>query len=324
MQCTNNLKQLGLALHEYHTANGIFPPSAVWRSASNRTVLETSVATVEAGNTANLSENWMILILPYLEQTPLFKSFNLSLPITDPSNQSARATQLAVMLCPTDNYNRRPFSGASSPGGLASKMGDLWARGNYAANASMGYMSVTMCSVPVLNAAIPLNWRDRVNSGVMGANVSARVDDIKDGTSNTILLGEIRTGVTTFDVRGIWAMANASGSALWAHGYYSDDNGPNAGSAWADDTCTCSDVGTAVGGATQLAQMHMPCYQYNTFNCQQTARSLHTGGVHVCMADGSVRFISDFVQLGTSMTDLGVWDRLNLSHDGLPIDASAY
>ena len=66
------------------------------------------------------------------------------------------------------------------------------------------------------------------------------------------------------------------------------------------------------------------CYPYNTFNCQQTARSLHTDGVSVALCDGSVRFISDFVQLGTGPSNLGVWDKLNLSHDGQPIDASQY
>ena len=264
LQCSNNLKQLALALHGYHTAYGTFPPSAVWRSATNRTALELSVATVEAGNTANLSENWVILILPQLEQMNLYKTFDLIKAIPDDTNtttgsgaiqnnKTARGTQLAVMLCPTDTYNRKAFSASASPAGLANKIGDNWARGNYAANASMGYMSIV--TSPTANAAITTVWRDRFQTGVMGANVAARIDDIKDGTSNTILLGEIRAGLIESDLRGAWTMANACGSALWAHGYYSDDNGPNARSNWADDTLTCSDLDTAVGGPARLVQL---------------------------------------------------------------------
>ena len=69
----------------------------------------------------------------------------------------------------------------------------------------------------------------------------------------------------------------------------------------------------------------MSCWQTGNSE-QQGPRSLHTGGINTCFADGSVHFISDFVQLGTNTNNpanLGVWDKLNLSNDGLPIDASA-
>ena len=51
---------------------------------------------------------------------------------------------------------------------------------------------------------------------------------------------------------------------------------------------------------------------------------MHPGGVNVCLADGSVRFISDFIELGTDIDNLGVWDKLYLSNDGLPINGSKY
>jgi prepilin-type processing-associated H-X9-DG protein len=160
----------------------------------------------------------------------------------------------------------------------------------------------------------------------MGANASLRIDDLRDGTTNTVLIGEIRAGMIPQDPRGVWAMSGACPSALWAHGYINDDNGPNYNGRYGDDTPTCSEAEAAAGGAAQLIQLGMSCA--GSFpNTQQTARSLHSGGVNVCLADGSVRFISDFVELGTSGTPpqcLGLWDKLNLSRDGSPIDASRF
>ena len=119
-------------------------------------------------------------------------------------------------------------------------------------------------------------------------------------------------------------MGNASGSGLWAFGYEGDDNGPNCSSIWADDLAACGDVWSAMGSGPAVAKAGMACYPGNCPNVEQTARSLHAGGVNICMADGSVRFISDYVQLGSSPTNLGVWDKLSLSNDGLPIDASSF
>ena len=134
LQCTNNLKQLGLALLNFHTSYNIFPPSAVWKNNG-----KLDLTYINQGNFAGLAENWVVIILPQLEQQNLRGSFDLTKPIPDAANANARGTQLSFMLCPTDDaYNRKAFSGSIST--LTNKMGDNWARGNYAANASSGYM----------------------------------------------------------------------------------------------------------------------------------------------------------------------------------------
>ncbi|HEX3997958.1 MAG TPA: DUF1559 domain-containing protein [Pirellulales bacterium] len=332
-QCSSNVKQLGLALLAYHSAFGSFPPSSVWRNSSGAL----DVSAIETSNNANLFENWVILILPQMDQAGLRQTFvsNASGTITQPigsaatgtgpggnaqSNAIARATQLSFMLCPSDSYNRTPFSGSGSS--LTNKMGENWARGNYGANASMAYM--------VNGSVEPVYWRTPLNQGVMGANISLRVDDIKDGASNTILLGEIRAGLTSFDCRGVWAMSGSCPSALWAHGYVCDANGPNCTQFDADDVQSCSDVATAIGngneasGHIELAALNMACWDGNGPNWQQAARSMHPGGVNVGLCDGSVRFISDMVELGTGSGSLGVWDKLNLSNDGFTIDSSKF
>ena len=323
LQCSNNLKQLGLALQNYHTGYRIFPPSSVWKTNGkvdpNRTA---------QSNDAGLAENWVVLILPQLEQQNLLNSFNLAKPIPDPANAAGRGTSLQVMLCPSDAFNRKPFMGSASPG-KTDKMGDNWARGDYGANASIDYM---FSGGP---SGAGSGWTNRWSRGIMGANLSLRIDDIHDGASNTILVGELRAGVIPQDTRGVWAMSGACPSALWGHGYISDDNGPNCNQTRADDPRACSDVQQAVGGSSgqgsqgekTLIQMGMSCYEGNDYDVEQTSRSMHASGVNVCLADGSVRFISDFIELGTSGTPpacLGVWDKLNLSNDGQPIDASKF
>mgnify|MGYP003716050725 FL=1 len=104
-QCANNLKQLGLALHNYHSSIGIFPPSSHWEPGVD----------LNLANNPNLSENWVIMILPFLEQQGLAAKFDLTQPITQAINAAARGTKLKVMLCPSDHNNRSPFNGSAFP-----------------------------------------------------------------------------------------------------------------------------------------------------------------------------------------------------------------
>ena len=169
----------------------------------------------------------------------------------------------------------------------------------------------------------------------MGANISLGIKQIRDGTSKTILVGEIRAGLTPFDTRGTWAMSGACPSALWGHGYMFDANGPNCAQVNSDDPRACQDVENAFGGQAAVIRMGMSCCNGGNPDVQQASRSTHRSGVNVCLADGSVRFISDFVQLGTmpptgALTPaqiygyLGVWDKLNLSNDGDTIETTQF
>ncbi|HKD35591.1 MAG TPA: DUF1559 domain-containing protein [Pirellulales bacterium] len=336
ISCSNNVHQLGLALLGYHTAFGKFPPSSVWRYGNN---FNTMGIEAQAAN-GQFYENWVILILPQLEnqnlKTQFYTAGTQQIPqlggnAVAPAIKAARATQISVMLCPSDSEaNEKLFMGSGS--GSTAQLGDNWARGNYAANAALGFMSYNSSIHIATNgeshnynaANLSGDWTNRFIRGVMGANASLRVDDIRDGASNTILVGEIRAGITTFDPRGVWAMCGGCPSALWAHGYHGDDNGPNSISTQGDDVLSCTDIQTAVGGAVPLIRRGMTCAPGGKPNWQQTIRSLHISGGNVCLADGSVRFISDFVELGTADTNLGVWDKLNLSNDSLPVDASKF
>jgi prepilin-type processing-associated H-X9-DG protein len=238
------------------------------------------------------------------------------------------------MMCPSDPYNQIPFSGKSNgaPGELNS-FGDNWARGDYGANGGLGYMSArgggsdNEAGPPTSQAP---GWGDRYRRGVMGANVSCTLKQIRDGTSKTLMIAEIRAGVVSFDCRGTWAMSGTP-SSTWADGYDGDCNGPDAidPAFHEDDSAACPFVQTAVGGAKKLSTVYkMGCSADDWANWQGACRSTHNGGVNVCLCDGSVRWVSDYIQTGLRSgsypRDLGVWDKLNLSMDGETISTNQF
>jgi len=315
LQCSNNLKQLALALHNYHSAWNSFPPSSVWRVNGK---LDTSQ--IETLNPSNLYENWAIMVLPQLEQQALRDAFDLSQSVAATANSLPRSRRLSMMLCPSDPYNGQPFNGSAD--GSTNQMGDGWARGNYAANASLGFMAISQASPP----AVGSGWSSTALRGVMGANVAVSIAQINDGTSNTVLLGEIRAGITAYDPRGTWAMSG-SPSALWSHGSAGDANGPNCAYPNSDDMVSGAALRNAYT-AEALQNEGLPVAYVDYPNWQQGTRSTHAGGVNAALADGSVRWVDDYVDVNGSVYTtppvLSLWDRLNASADGLPIDSSKF
>lgn len=313
LQCQTNMKQLGLAILNYESQWTLFPPSGCWTGAVGAW---RSTATGQ-------QENWCILILPFLEQQPLYDKFDRTQAITASINKPPRSTPVAVMLCPSDPYNQQPFMGEQ--GADTAGFGNDWARGNYGANASLGFPTLHYGGI---GAGGPTSeaWGVLWLRGIMGGNCSIGLDQITDGASNTVLLGELRAGVTAYDPRGVWALSGACSSALWGHGGgVGDDGGPNAAATNADDTMNCTQVQDAFGGADSLAAVGMPCYHFPYANNQQTARSMHVGGVNTCFADGSIHWISDYIQAyPSSSTALSVWDKLMCSADGQSIGASQF
>ena len=98
-QCTNNLKQIGIALHGYHDVHNTFP-SGGWIAVSGQPA------------TQNMNTGWSASVLPWLEQRPLFDSLNLSVVYDNPANSTATYTVLQVYLCPSEPrksfWNRYP------------------------------------------------------------------------------------------------------------------------------------------------------------------------------------------------------------------------
>ena len=328
VQCQNNLKQLGLAVLHYTENHGQFPPASQWRDL-NPWDPSSDSQDIDRANNANFCENWVILILPFLDQQTLYDKFDLTLSIVDPVNREARGTQLAVMMCPSDaGANRTKYSGTIA--GHNTNHQDNWARGNYGANGGLAYHSDTKhCTRSGFNgvtcAGRLTSWQDGRTRGVMGPNLSCKPAHIRDGLTNTIMLAELRTGVVAFDCRGTWAMGGAGPSACFAHGYFGDAAGPNPKGLYADDIAACAAIQDAVGGSAELQKMGMGCSCDDMFpNRQVSSRSSHPGGVFVCFADGSVHWISNHIETSTTPNYTSTWDRRNLSADGYPISINAY
>jgi prepilin-type processing-associated H-X9-DG protein len=153
---------------------------------------------------------------------------------------------------------------------------------------------------------------------MMSVNQAVKLGQVIDGTTKTILVAEIRIGLTDKDRRGTWAMGTAGASAMFWHGFGGDCNGPNPANDSSDDIEGCS----TVIGQVSLARMQQermtcwePCPSY-----QASARSQHPpGGVQVAFADGSVHFLDDSTNTtGPWGGCCGVWDRLIASADGTP------
>lgn len=309
-KCINNIKQLCLALQHHHGVKGEFPPSIQFS--------ETLVAAMGDGEGLAMNPrygpNWAILVLPYLEEEPLYDRFDLTVPISFPVNQEARGTALSVMLCPTDKGNIEPYGwGADQQG---------WARGNYGANAAQWHFPFGLVAPNYLEW-----WRKDWVRGVMGANIAVDLANITDGTSHTIMLAELRIGLASVDRRGTWAMGAPGASSIWAHS--SDDSkGPNSCIPDGDNIWGAPQIIAEVGYQVLLEQCMSVAAGWN-FSTQAAPRSLHAGGIQVGFVDGSARFISDYIETRTGGVNIeeryfGTWERLTSSADGQVIDQGKF
>jgi prepilin-type N-terminal cleavage/methylation domain-containing protein/prepilin-type processing-associated H-X9-DG protein len=178
IQCTNNLKQIGLAIHNYHQSNDVFPPGGF--PAYNPT----------ANNGNNASPSAQTRLLPYLEQQPLYNALNWSLTVINDvapgngygpyANSTVSVTRVNAFLCPSDTPPNWLLASASAP------LSTLRAPGNnYFASVGSSLEFASQQSGGPPNG--PFSY-----VGILGKTIGIR--DIRDGTSNTIAFGEWRVG----------------------------------------------------------------------------------------------------------------------------------
>ncbi len=293
-QCQNNLKQIVLGLHNYHDTFKTLPAAVQ---------MNTSVTDPSNPN-QNFGPNWAVLILPFIEQAPLYNSVQSSIRnyMSNPGENAWRAVRSAVVplyLCPSDSSNATPYSG----------LGGNWARGNYGGNAGPGMFWVGGGDGSVQGGS-PLGSKScnpisgwgypSFSAGpAMGVNWGSRLQNIQDGTSMTVLIDEFRVGPADTDLRGTWAMGQ-TGASIMAGAGRTDTPYPNANISGGDDILGCTDNWNQPDG--------MGCCSWCN-NWQVTARSRHTGGLSLGFGDGSVRF-------ATNSVSQQVWFFLHSTNDG--------
>jgi prepilin-type processing-associated H-X9-DG protein len=319
-QCTSNLKNVALALHNYHDARKELPPAAWVRP-------EPAADSVLTDN--RLFWNWAIRILPYLEEQSLMDQFtiNATTPIskdTGTNNSVARGTEIEVMLCPSDAGRGNRFAGTNGN----------WARGNYGYNA---YQFWANDQWRLFNSAPNYAPFFKYNLGMGGMEDGVvrqvmKFAKITDGLTKTIMLAEMRVGLDPADRRGVWAMGMCGSNFHCRQAAFV----PNMCSPGIDDVMGVGAIITAVGQPRLQSECMMPDPGVE-YSGQSLVRSTHSGGANCAMADASVRFISDFIDSGTLLnsedsyiddkptdqttpTMLGTWQRLNLPRDGYEID----
>ncbi len=285
--CKNNMKQLGLAVHNYHESHGMLPPGAIWfgtggpsAGTPNQDLPSTNGDSLYSN--FNYSANWVMLLLPAIEQAQLYNLYQPNQVLvrqngtaTDSNNRVVRAN-VNTMLCPSDSYNEFMFK---RPG-----IGDVeMSRGNYGGVLGRELAPYANGNHDDRWVALPLAQR-----GAFGYGRSAVLRDFQDGTSNTAMLWEIRTGLFPTDSRGVWSMGRIGSSLVGGCDQVGDCNGINDGDNDAPDIHGCHD--NVPGRAALMIQLGMGCHQNADY--QATPQSQHVGGAHACLADGSVRFVS--------------------------------
>jgi len=263
IQCTNNLKQIGLAVHNYSDVVGALPP----------------------GTSGCCNGTWQAFILPYMEQGALANSYNFYTPrYVDPSNTTVTRNFINAFLCPSNGLQHRPISGA-----LGAFSGQVSAH-NYVAN--FGATDIDQQNVVQDSrfAGAPFSFIAPYSNGNHLASPNkgktATIATITDGTTNTMLASEVIIIPNENELRGLtWWADSTAYTALLA------PNSPLPDVMYSNRAC----VPTAT--STPPITTRTPCANATTGPLYLGARSYHSGGVNTAMADGSVRFMKNSISL---------------------------
>jgi prepilin-type N-terminal cleavage/methylation domain-containing protein len=216
-QCKNNLKQIGIALHNYVDTHRVFPPGWI-------AVDEFGIPSAHEGTSG---VGWAAMILPQMEQTNLYRLFNPNLPLTDPVNAPFLRAQMPAYKCPSDP---QPESFPIHEEGGGSVITEL-PIANYIA--SFGTDELDGCENAPGDLPVMANGICKSN-GIFHHLSRTRIADITDGTTNTIMTGERRTEIK-LDWYSTWPGMIAEGEEAFQRVCGSSDHVPNDPAAHFDD-----------------------------------------------------------------------------------------
>jgi prepilin-type N-terminal cleavage/methylation domain-containing protein len=296
--CSNNLHQIGIGLHNYADVYQRFPPAAIWKR-------QRGGGQPASGDQRNFT--WIALILPFIEQRPLYEQINFSLPlgaqgtptfqvINDGTNTPISSKLVPTMVCPSD---------PGFQGGPENAHGLAWS--NY--SGAEGY-----------------DWWFRGQhelSGVFNLNTAVKFQDIKDGTSNTIAVCE--TSTSGFDPKPGRPGHTRSGDGISRPGGQGNhvfrclllacNTNDDVHQAWRLPRPDGTIQGFWWrGGPFAMQPTYLHCFGIN--NNWPGAHSRHPGGAQAVFADASTKFLSENIDYPGEQTNgwtrgAGVWGAIN-------------
>ncbi len=281
-QCVNNLKQLGIALHNYHDTVGTLP--------LGRTTPQ------------QFSFSPLARMLPFMEQTTLQSALNFDWGWSDPQNSTVYTTSVSSFLCPSDPQTAIP---------------NQWGGTNYRSNEGTTVaMWQGASDTTNVNAALP------PANGLFFALTPIRLADVTDGTSNTAAFSEHIKGDFNNTV------ATELADTFWPQTYPATADEAVAqcrAMNWRDLAFQrVSDVGAPWAYGYHSTTSYWHSGPPNSRSCMfppsrimTTATSKHPGGVNVCLADGSVKFVKDTV-------NILAWRAVGSRNGGEVVSADAY
>jgi len=288
-QCVNNLKQLGVAVHNYVSQNNVLPAQSMYPAS--------------ASLSQGWSFSWYLALLPQLEQQAVFNSVNFSVQVYAADQTTAGYNQLDMLICPSESQNKRP--------------GHPWGTSNYVGNyggpaATTGLYSGTVVPLSDLEGG--------TRTGPVGT------ESIRDGMSNTALFSERLIGLNGNPTVTIGS-PDARRAIFQSPVSAPTDSGVAQARAFVAG-CQSISSATAANSSYLTGYewfyaypLHIVLTSYmhylppNGIQCNNpadqawlsyvgpmggaSATSNHLGGVNACMGDGSVKFFRDTINLAT-------------------------
>ena len=296
-QCTNNLKQIGLGMHNYLSANSTFAP----------------------GIKGCCYGTWLVFLLPFIEQQALFNAWNSSGNTVAPAvadglfryggavNITVTSSRINSYLCPTDGGNQA-VQGITTLGLNVTSH-------NYIAN----FGNTTILQTPITVGSVTYQFLgapfsdigspDAVSPSFKGTGTpepTVGIQSLTDGTSNTMFTSEVTVG----QPKAVGSQYDLRGFSWW--GFAPMFTG------WLAPNSTLPDSMQSSGYCSYPYQNNPPCTQASSLLLMwQAARSRHPGGVNVGMGDGSVRFIKNSISLT-------IWSALSSARGGEVVSSDSY
>jgi prepilin-type N-terminal cleavage/methylation domain-containing protein/prepilin-type processing-associated H-X9-DG protein len=267
-QCVNNLKQLALAVMNYESSNGCFPP------------VELDCYCETPGAAPHNGPSWLVAICPQMEQSAIYNSYNFSIVWRSYPNITVTSTQIASLICPSETVpDRTPlFAGeyGAAPIPVPATAPFLQAHTTYAGCSGIYYSDYR--SATGLNDPCYATWAATEKGVIVGDN-KITIASITDGLSNTFMVGETAIGTLTTNPA---SFINQQQSRWWQIGF------------WYSGEFDCEYPMNAYK-VLNVSNFPPGIVTPGDWTSAEGATSFHPGGCNFAFCDGSVKFIKQTI-----------------------------